>query len=113
VLKASDAGLSADEKVKAADWLNFATQNTPLVNLFYVKPTLDYLFLNSMREAARRATASASKAALEGIRAAQHASEALAAVQLRSKPIVPPTTTTPIISWSQRFVSRSAALLPA
>jgi hypothetical protein len=52
VLKARDAGLSADEKVKAADWLNFATQNTPLVNLFYVKPTLDYLFLNSMREAA-------------------------------------------------------------
>ncbi len=51
VLKARDAGLSADEKVKAADWLNFATQNTPLVNLYYVKPALDYLFLNSMKEA--------------------------------------------------------------
>jgi hypothetical protein len=51
-LKARDAGLSSDEQVKAADWLNFATQNTPFVNLFYVKPALDYLFVNSMKEAA-------------------------------------------------------------
>jgi hypothetical protein len=114
VLKARDAGLSADEKVKAADWLNFATQNTPMVNLFYTKPVLDYLFLNSMKEAVSPGyTAKTRRSALEGLRAAQHASEALAALQLRSKPIVPPTTTTPTISCSQRFVSRSAALLPA
>lgn len=52
VAKARDAGLSADEEVKAADWLNFSLQNTPFLNLFYTRPALDYLFLNSMREAA-------------------------------------------------------------
>jgi hypothetical protein len=52
VLKARDAGLSGDEQVKAADWLNFATQNTPFANLFYVRPAVDYLFLKSMKEAA-------------------------------------------------------------
>lgn len=51
LLKARDAGLSADEKVRAADWLNYATQNTPFVNLVYVRPALDYLLLSSAREA--------------------------------------------------------------
>jgi len=32
--------------------ITLATGNTPFVNLFYVRPALDYLFLNSMREAA-------------------------------------------------------------
>jgi hypothetical protein len=52
VLKARDASLSSEEEVKLGDYLNFATQNTPFVNLFYVRPALDYLFLNSLREAA-------------------------------------------------------------
>ncbi|TIL70366.1 MAG: hypothetical protein E5Y70_31260 [Mesorhizobium sp.] len=51
-LKARDAGLSPDEEVRFADLLNFATQNTIFANLFYVRPTLDYLFLSSMREVA-------------------------------------------------------------
>lgn len=37
--------------VKAGDWLNAAVRNTPFANLFYVKPALDMLFLNSIREA--------------------------------------------------------------
>ncbi|RWK39238.1 hypothetical protein [Mesorhizobium sp.] len=52
ILKARDASISEDEKVKLADWLNFATQNTPFVNLYYVRPALDFLFLNSLREVA-------------------------------------------------------------
>lgn len=52
ILKAREAGLSSDEKVRLADWLNFATQNTPFVNLYYVRPALDFLFLSSMKEAA-------------------------------------------------------------
>lgn len=51
-LKARDAALSSEEEVKLADFLNFGTQNTPLVNLFYTRPALDYLFLNSLREVA-------------------------------------------------------------
>ena len=52
ILKARDAGLSEDEKVKLADWMTYATQNTPFINLYYVRPALDFLFLNSMREVA-------------------------------------------------------------
>jgi hypothetical protein len=52
ILKARDAGLSPDEQVKMADWLNYATQNTPYVNLYYVRPALDFLFLNSLHEVA-------------------------------------------------------------
>jgi hypothetical protein len=52
IAKARDAGLSADEEVRAADWLNYSLQNTPFINLFYTRPALDYLFINSMREAA-------------------------------------------------------------
>ncbi|RUV65847.1 hypothetical protein EOA64_00445 [Mesorhizobium sp. M1A.F.Ca.IN.022.02.1.1] len=52
ILKARDASISEDEKVRLADWLNFATQNTPFVNLYYVRPALDFLFLNSLREVA-------------------------------------------------------------
>lgn len=51
IMKARDASISADEEVKLADYLTFATQNTPFVNLFYTRPAIDYLFLNSMREA--------------------------------------------------------------
>jgi hypothetical protein len=52
ILKARDASVSSDEQVKLADWLNYATQNTPYVNLYYVRPALDYLFLNSLHEVA-------------------------------------------------------------
>jgi hypothetical protein len=52
ILKARDASISEDEQVKLADWINYATQNTPYVNLFWVRPALDYLFLNSLREVA-------------------------------------------------------------
>lgn len=52
ILKARDAGLSSDEEVKLADWINFTTQNTPFANLYWTRPVLDFLFLNSMREVA-------------------------------------------------------------
>lgn len=52
ILKARDASVSSDEQVKLADWLNYATQNTPYVNLYYVRPALDFLFLNSLHEVA-------------------------------------------------------------
>ncbi|KRB22671.1 hypothetical protein [Mesorhizobium sp. Root172] len=52
ILKARDAGLDPKEEVKLADWINYATQNTPYVNLYWTRPVLDYLFLNSMREVA-------------------------------------------------------------
>ncbi|RWM14458.1 MAG: hypothetical protein EOR73_26585 [Mesorhizobium sp.] len=51
-LKARDAGLSDEEQVKFSDLFNFVTQNLPYANLYYVRPTLDFLFLNSMREVA-------------------------------------------------------------
>ena len=51
LLKARDVGLSSRERTQAADWLDYATRNTPLVNLTYVRPALDFLFLSSMREA--------------------------------------------------------------
>lgn len=51
LLKARDADLSPREQTQAADWLDYATRNTPFVNLAYVRPALDFLFLNSMREA--------------------------------------------------------------
>lgn len=51
-LKARDAALSEDESVRLADFLNFGTQNTPFVNLFYTRPALDFLLLNSLREVA-------------------------------------------------------------
>lgn len=52
ILKARDASISPDEQVKLADYLNFATQNTPFANLYYVRPALDYLVLGSLREIA-------------------------------------------------------------
>jgi hypothetical protein len=52
-LDLAELGLKArDGDAKAADGLNWALQNTPFINLFYARPALDYLFLNSMREAA-------------------------------------------------------------
>jgi len=41
-----------DGDASAADALSWGLQNTPFINLFYVRPALDFLFLNSMREAA-------------------------------------------------------------
>lgn len=56
LLNARDYGISAasgDEgKFAAGQALSWAVGNTPFANLFYVKPALDYLFLNSLREAA-------------------------------------------------------------
>ena len=37
---------------KAGDALNVALQNTPFANLFWARPGLDWLFLNSLRESA-------------------------------------------------------------
>lgn len=51
-LKARDASLSSEDEVKLADILNYGTQNTPWINLFYTRPALDYLILNSAREVA-------------------------------------------------------------
>lgn len=55
-LKARDAaaGLITGQEAKApaADALNLALNNTPFINLFYTRPALDYLFINSLREAA-------------------------------------------------------------
>lgn len=50
MLKARDAGLSEDEKFRFSELFNWATQNTPFVNLYYVRPALDFLFMNSLRE---------------------------------------------------------------
>lgn len=54
LLKSRDAlvGKITGEEAKAprAEALNLALNTTPFVNLFYVRPALDYLFLNSLRE---------------------------------------------------------------
>lgn len=52
MLKARDAGLSEDEQFRFTDLFNTVWYKLPFANLFYVKPALDYLFLNSLREAA-------------------------------------------------------------
>ena len=36
--------------VKAGEYLNIALQNTPLINLWYARPALDWLILNALRE---------------------------------------------------------------
>lgn len=55
VLKARDAAVGLltgqEAKAPAADALNLALNNTPFINLFYTRPALDYLFINSLREA--------------------------------------------------------------
>ena len=45
--------VTGDDKSKmpAGDALNFVYDNTPFLNLFYVRPTLDFLILNSIKEA--------------------------------------------------------------
>lgn len=50
-LRARQAGLSSEEEFKFAELVTLAIGNTPYANLFYVRPALDYLFLNSLREA--------------------------------------------------------------
>jgi hypothetical protein len=39
-------------EAKAGEALNWLLRNTPLINLWYVRPALDYAILNEMREAA-------------------------------------------------------------
>jgi hypothetical protein len=51
-LKARDAGLSEDETFRFSELFNLATQTTPFVNLYWMRPTLDFLFLHSLRELA-------------------------------------------------------------
>ena len=55
VVKLRDAtiGKLTGEEAKAplAEAFNLAISNTPYANLFYVKPALDFLALNSLREA--------------------------------------------------------------
>lgn len=41
-----------DGEAKAAEGLNWLLRNTPLVNLWYARPVLDYAILNEMRDAA-------------------------------------------------------------
>lgn len=50
MLKARDAGLSEDEQFRFGELFDLGFRNTPFVNLFYIRPALDYLFLNSLRE---------------------------------------------------------------
>lgn len=46
------AGLQLrDGDPKGGEWLNIALSSTPFINLAYTRPVLDYLFLNSLREA--------------------------------------------------------------
>lgn len=51
ILDIAEYGLQArDGDATAARALSIGMQNTPFVNLFYTRPALDYLFLNSLRE---------------------------------------------------------------
>ncbi len=54
-LKARDASIGKltgeDAKAPLGDALNVTLNSTPYVNLFYIRPALDFLFLNSMKEA--------------------------------------------------------------
>jgi len=43
--------LTRDGEAKLGDWINFGLQNTPIINMWYAKPALDLLILNSLREA--------------------------------------------------------------
>jgi hypothetical protein len=49
--KARDAALKGETPQVGASALNFALSNTPFANLAYVRPALDYLIVNSMRDA--------------------------------------------------------------
>lgn len=48
---AGGAVTGEESKIPAGDALNLVLANTPFANLFYTRPALDYLFLNSLREA--------------------------------------------------------------
>lgn len=43
--------LTRDGEAKLGDWINFGLQNTPFIGMWYAKPALDLLILNSLREA--------------------------------------------------------------
>jgi hypothetical protein len=49
--RAMSAGLSEEEEFKFGELVTMVSGNTPYANLFYVKPALDFLFMNSLREA--------------------------------------------------------------
>lgn len=51
---AASVALGGEPEITWAELMNFGLYNNPVfpVNLFYVKPALDYLIINSMREAA-------------------------------------------------------------
>jgi hypothetical protein len=44
------AARTRDGDVKAGEYLNIALQNTPVINLWYARPALDWLILNALRE---------------------------------------------------------------
>ncbi|NLS19909.1 hypothetical protein HGP16_25555 [Rhizobium sp. P40RR-XXII] len=48
-MKARDAAIEGKTPQLAGDVLNLALQNTPYINLSYVRPALDVLFLNALR----------------------------------------------------------------
>lgn len=48
-MKARDAAIEGKPPQLAGDLLNLALQNTPFLNLAYVRPALDVLFINSLR----------------------------------------------------------------
>ncbi|MGO7575911.1 hypothetical protein ACC699_13650 [Rhizobium ruizarguesonis] len=48
-LKARDAAMEGETPKTAGDLLNLLLQNTPYINLAYVRPALDVLFVESLR----------------------------------------------------------------
>ncbi|NEK36299.1 hypothetical protein [Rhizobium leguminosarum] len=48
-LKARDAAMEGEIPQTAGDLLNLILQNTPYINLAYVRPALDVLFIESLR----------------------------------------------------------------
>lgn len=50
LLKTREGIIDPEKDLKARDYLGFALQNTPFLNLFYTRPALDYLIINAARE---------------------------------------------------------------
>lgn len=65
LMKARDASLSDKEKVHLSDWLNFGINNTPYVNLFYLRPALDLAILNGLQEWASPGTSARREGSLK------------------------------------------------
>jgi hypothetical protein len=53
-MKARDGALGAEDAARLSDFINFGLWNNPVfpLNLFYVRPALDFLILNAAREVA-------------------------------------------------------------